>query len=90
MDVQAGHAVTDPAHLRQLAVADTEPAFDGFEAAPPRWIGAGAPLAMETLRALLSCAEAAVRTMLNDRLASLTADGASPGARPGADRRVLR
>lgn len=73
MDVQAGHAVTDPAHLRQLTVTDSEPAFEGFPAAQPRWIGAGAPLAVETLQALLLRAEAAVRVGLSGRLTNLTA-----------------
>lgn len=71
MDVQAGHAVTDPAHLRQVTIYDTEPAFDGFPLAQPRWLGAGAPLAAETLHVLLARAEVAVRAGLTDRLAAL-------------------
>jgi hypothetical protein len=73
MDVQAGHAVTDPAQLRMLAVYDTTPVFEGFPLAQPRWIGAGEPLALETLHALLARAETATRASLTPRLTALAA-----------------
>ncbi|MBP8293304.1 MAG: hypothetical protein KAX65_11060 [Caldilineaceae bacterium] len=73
MDVQAGYAVTDPAQLRALSVYDTETTFDGFPLAPPRWIGAGDALAVETLAALLPRAATAARGSLAERLTGLAA-----------------
>ena len=73
MDLQAGHAVTDPDSLRQLAVLDPQPAFDTLLPAPPRWIGAGDALADETLQALLPRAESILRAQLADRLDGVAA-----------------
>ena len=73
MDVQAGHAVLDPAHLRQLAVYETEPAFAGFPLAQPRWHGTAAPLAVETFHALLARGVTAMHTSYAARLAGVSA-----------------
>ncbi len=73
MDVQAGHAVSDPALLHQLSIYDNEPGYEGFPVAAPRWIGAGAALAADTLHALLPRAELALRAGMTERLAGLAA-----------------
>jgi hypothetical protein len=91
MDVQAGHAVTDPAHLRQLTVADTEPAFEGFPAGAAaldrRWRSAGSGDFAGAVVARRSCCARRVERPLDQ---PDCAYGASPGARSGAHRRVLR
>lgn len=73
MDVQAGHAVTERAHLNALAMVEPEARFEGFALAQPRWIGASEPLAATSLRELLARAEAAARASLTPRLNALAA-----------------
>ncbi|MBP7960542.1 MAG: hypothetical protein KBG20_02460 [Caldilineaceae bacterium] len=68
MDLQSGHAVTDPDQLRLLAVLDPQPAFDTLLSAPPRWTAAGDALADETLQALLPRAESVLRAQMAERL----------------------
>ena len=73
MDVQAGHAVDDPAILQRLEMIDPTPAFEGFPVAPPRWQEAGEALTLDTFQALLPRAEGALRHKLADQVAALAA-----------------
>jgi hypothetical protein len=71
MDLQAGHAVTDPSLLEQLAIYEVQPGFDTLPVARPRWPGAGPALSQETLLQLLPRAENALQKKLANRLTAL-------------------
>ncbi|MBX2999046.1 MAG: hypothetical protein KF893_11100 [Caldilineaceae bacterium] len=73
MDLQAGHAVSDPDLLHQLEIYAPEPSFESLPLAQPRWRGAGSALSAETLQAILPRAENALRAKLADRLTALSA-----------------
>ena len=91
MDVQAGHTVSDPALLHQLSIYDDEPGYDGFPVAAPRWIGAGAAMAADTLHALLP-PRGTGAVYQHDRTAGRAsyAHPTSPGSGPRAHRGLLR
>jgi hypothetical protein len=71
MDVQAGHAVWDAGILGALESFEATPAFGDLPVAAPRWIGADTALSVETYRALLTRATAAMRVGISDHVQSL-------------------
>lgn len=80
MDVQAGHAVTDPTLLRRLEVIDGEPFYADLPIAQPRWGKAGleakaedvTTLSSDALQALLPRAEQELRRQLTEHVGALT------------------
>jgi hypothetical protein len=73
MDLQAGHAVSDPDLLHQLEIYEPRPFFETLPVAQPRWSCAGPALSPQTLQAILPRAENALRAKLTDRLAGMSA-----------------